>query len=238
MSNRDTIIEKIKKLLRMKRGGSQGEIENALALAAELARKHGIDLGAVDPDAEEQRITHVDELLKSRMPAEAKFAAAILVNFFSVQCVIHRGLNPVRSWQYRYVLHLIGTAWDCEVAKYVFAFLQGHFRRAWSRRANRRLKNRYAFLNGMFLGLASKLEREQAAQVNESGLILIGKAKLQRAEYVKQHWPNSEDSPLQKDNSDASEAHWAGVVAGQDTNIRKAMDGEAAPMRPQLEAAQ
>jgi hypothetical protein len=240
VSERDAIIDKIKKLLRMKRGGTQGEIENALAMAAELARKHGIDLASIDPDAEEQKITHVSEILSSRMPAEAKFAAAILVNFFSVQVVLHRRPNPQRLWQWQYSVHLIGTAWDCEVSRYVFAFLQKHFRRAWSNRSNRRIKNRYAFLNGMFLGLAAKLEAEreaQVAQVNAAGLIVIGRAVELRKAYASKHWPNCEDAPLKKDDSSATEAHRAGVVAGQNTNIRKAVNSAPAPARPALPPA-
>jgi hypothetical protein len=63
--NKDAIVEKIKKLLRMKRGGTPGEIENALAAAAELARKHSIDLGSINPDEEsaKERLTHLQELL-------------------------------------------------------------------------------------------------------------------------------------------------------------------------------
>lgn len=237
MNNRDAIIEKIKKLLRMKRGGSQGEIENALAMAAELARKHGIDLASIDPDAETQKITHVSEIMKSKLPSEAKFAAAILVNFFSVKIVIGCLNNPQRPWERQYVLNIIGTTWDAEVAKYVFAFLQTHFRRAWANRPNRRIKNRYAFLNGMFLGLAAKLEEERRAQVNEAGLILIGKLSIQREEYVKEHWPDSEASPLEKDDSDAYAARLAGVEAGQNTNIRKAVAKAPTPTRAALPPA-
>jgi hypothetical protein len=36
----NTALEKIKKLLRMKRGGTQAEIETALALAQQIAAKH------------------------------------------------------------------------------------------------------------------------------------------------------------------------------------------------------
>lgn len=235
--NRDAIIEKIKKLLRMKRGGSQGEIENALAMAAELARKHGIDLASIDPDAEEQKISHVSEILTSRLPAEAKFAAAILVNFFNVQVVIGQRNHPNKPWERQYLLHLVGTAWDAEVAKYVFAFLQTHFRRAWSHRPNRRIKNRYAFLNGMFIGLAYKLETERAAQSNEAGLVLIGKAAALRKAYVNEHWPNCEDSPLDKDDSGAAAARHAGIKAGEQTNIRKAVDKAPAPARQALPPA-
>jgi hypothetical protein len=47
-------LDKIRKLLRMKRGGTAGEVENALRMAQELAAKHGIDLNTVDPDVDER----------------------------------------------------------------------------------------------------------------------------------------------------------------------------------------
>jgi Protein of unknown function (DUF2786) len=230
--NPDPIVEKIKKLLRMKRGGSQGEIENALALAAELARKHGIDLASVDPDQESsaQRITHVEDVLKLRIPAEAKYAAAILVNFFSVAICIRSAVNrcffkkPAR-------MVIVGTAWDCDIARYVFIFLQRHFRHAWNRRENRRLKNREAFMHGMLLGLAAKLE---AQQPKGEGLILAANA---RKDYLAKLIPNAKDQNLTTDDSDASAAKYAGIVAGRKTEIRSGLNKTDAPQRPALPPA-
>ena len=237
--NQDLIIEKIKKLLRMKRGGTAGEIENALAMAAELARKHGIDVATVNEDESTQTIRHAEEALNSRLPLEAKYALAILVNFFNMNVVIRQQRHPRRPWDRQYVAVFIGTDWDREVARYVFIFLQKHFRSAWAARENRRLKNRHAFLDGMFLGLAAKLEMERNAnRTDETGLILIGRGKVARENYVKQHWPNSIPTKLEKDDSGADAAKWAGVQAGQKTNIRRAVDSgsAAAPARPALPA--
>ena len=118
----DPIIEKIKKLLRMKRGGTPGEIENALAMAAELARKHGIDLNSVNPDDESksETITHFEEVLKLRLPLEAKFAAAILVNFFNVQiCHMQGGTHREGYIKYKFnhSMIFVGTDWDIQVAQ-------------------------------------------------------------------------------------------------------------------------
>lgn len=233
----DQVIEKIKKLLRMKRGGTRGEIENALVMAAELARKHGIDLAGVDPDAETQKINHISELLTSRLPLEAKFAAGILVNFFNVNVIVSQQRHPRRPWDRVYILNLVGNALDTEVARYVFAFLQKHFRRCWAQRENRRLKNREAFINGMFLGLAYKLENERRQSVNEAGLVLIGNAVAERKNYVAKHWPDSKESNLKHDDSGANAAREAGVTAGLATNIRKAVATAPAPARPQLAPA-
>lgn len=214
-------IDRIKKLLRMKRGGTQGEIENALAAAARIAREHGIDMAGINPDEPDRdRLTHAEDVLKTRLPLEAKFAAAILVNYFSVEICMVKGR--------RYRVVFIGTAWDCEVARNVFIFLQRHFRYAWSHRENRRLKNREAFLDGMYQGLAYKLH-QQKPQGEE--LVLASAA---RKNYLAKLFPDAEDALLPDEDSNADAARWAGMLAGKDTEIRAGLNKPAAPARPQL----
>lgn len=237
--NQDAIIEKIKKLLRMKRGGTAGEIDTALALAAELARKHGIDLNSVNPDEEKgETITHFEEVLKLRLPLEAKFAAAICVNFFNVQiCHVAGGRIRKGDWTtlYNHMMVFVGTDWDITVARYVFAFLQRHFRWCWNHRKNRRLKNREAFLHGMFLGLAAKLEEARQKEVG-TGLIHIDRAIQLRKDYLAKLFPNAKDTNLKPDDSDASAAKFAGVLAGRQTQIRPGLDKPATPPRAALPA--
>lgn len=47
-TNKEAILEKIKKLLRMRRGGTPGEIENALAMAAKLAEPDSINQAVIE----------------------------------------------------------------------------------------------------------------------------------------------------------------------------------------------
>lgn len=231
----DEVIEKIKKLLRMKRGGTQGEIENALAMAAALARKHGIDLAGVDPDAEEEKIRHESDALNSRFPRlEGKLAMAILVNFFNVQVLISNRIHPTKPWQCQYLVNYIGTAWDIQIARYVFVFLQRHFRRAWLDRSNRHLRNREAFLNGMFIGLAAKLEAQRKLTTSESGMVLVGRAVQIRKDYLAKHWPENKTVDLDQDDSSAAAARWAGIQAGQKTEINSGLKSNTA--RPALVA--
>jgi hypothetical protein len=234
----DPIIEKIKKLLRMKRGGTPGEIENALAMAAELARKHGIDLNSVNPDDESksETITHFEEVLKLRLPLEAKFAAAILVNFFNVQiCHMHGGTHREGYIKYKFnhSMIFIGTDWDIQVARYVFVFLQRHFRYSWNHRQNKRLKNREAFLHGMFLGLATKLEEAKKKEVGV-GLMVLDRAVQLRNDYLAKLLPNAKDKKLESDDSDAWAAKHAGIIAGRNTEIRSGLNKADEPKRAAL----
>lgn len=94
---KDEAIEKIKKLLRMQRGGTPGEVENALRLAQEIADKHSVDLNGVDPDAEAQRpISHESIIHGARVQFECKYAALIVRAFFHVP--VDRGLERRKAY--------------------------------------------------------------------------------------------------------------------------------------------
>src|SRR5687767_2992501 len=110
------IVEKIKKLLRMRRGGTPAEIETALAIAHRIAHEHGLDLSKIDPneEASSEAITHVEQLLKSRLPLEAQLASAILVRYFNISVMITRRFGNVRQVS----LNFVGTTLDTEVARY------------------------------------------------------------------------------------------------------------------------
>jgi hypothetical protein len=231
---REEIIEKIKKLLRMKRGGTAGEIANALAAAAKLAREHSIDLGSVDPDAPDAvPLSHMDAKTAARLQDECKYAALVCQNFFNVTAMITDAKNGRRwrDWQ----IIFIGTTTDQQSALYIFEFLSGHFRRCWNHRPNKRLKNRPAFMNGIFQGLCQKLHEQRKAEVTGVGLVRLDQAVARRDQYLKAHWPDAGTRKMEQ-HSDASAAKWAGWVEGRKTEIRSGLDGAPAA-RPQLQPA-
>jgi len=207
------IIEKIKKLLRMKRGGTAAEIETALNLASELATKHGIDLANVDPneESEERRITHEDAVRTGRMQWESKYAMLIAQNFFNVNAVIRQV-----AWR-SCVITFIGTAWDIQIAIYVFRFLVGHFRREWNSRRGR-CRNRQAFMYGMFQGISVNLNSKRPT-VNANELAIVVHSKARRENYLTKTFgkPTKTDSTPDRD---AAEARLRGFIAGRETEIR------------------
>jgi len=235
-TDRERVIEKIKKLLRMKRGGTPAEVETALALAAELARNHGIDLGTVDPDqVKDEPIGHIDTATASRIGWECKYSGMVLAQFFNVN-VLLRGTAGRRGWgriipgrPSAYRLTFIGTAWDTRVAMYVYTFLVRQFRLAWRDRRGR-VRNRQMFLWGMYNGISAKLWEQRKQQVTEAGLVLIGSALARRQEYEKRFGP--QDSVSGRPDSDAKAAMYAGYVEGRKTEIRSGVTegGKAAPM--------
>jgi hypothetical protein len=232
--SQNAIIEKIKKLLRMKRGGAAGEIENALAAAARLAREHGIDLGTVDPDAPDAKpIGHEDAIRSSRLQDEYKYAALVCQIFFNVtSLVMDDKSSSSRRWR-DWKIVFIGTEWDRKIAIYIFEFLGRHCRRCWNQRANKRLKNRSAFMNGIYQGLCQKLHEQREQEISGEGLILLGRQGIARQEYLQTHWPNTGEKNMGPAN-DASQAKWAGYVEGRKTEIRSAVDAAPATARAAL----
>ncbi len=215
------IIEKLKKLLRMKRGGTPDEIATALELARSLAEKHGIDLNGIDPDAPDrekrQPITHADIVIGGRIQWECNYASLICNEFFEVKVFVNQF-----AWR-KSGLTFVGTAWDVEIAQYVYHFLVGHFRREW-RDKRGRCRNRRAFMFGMLCGLASKLRARRPKQSAGLGIVPVSAALQERKNYIALHFGDLTQTKAAPD-SDAAAAENRGWQAGQDTEIRSGLEG-------------
>jgi hypothetical protein len=212
----NTALEKIKKLLRMKRGGTPAEIETALALAQQIAAKHGIDLNAVDPNDESARqpIMHMDALSAARIQFECQYAGLVCEQFFNVSVFAWTRWNGRR-------LVFVGTKSDLDIAIYVYNFLVGHFRRDWRTRRGR-CRNRRAFMWGMYCGLCSKLRESQPEPTAEEALIVTGHAVRLR-DYIAENFGEMTSHDVEPD-TDAHAAKLHGWRAGKETNIRPAVE--------------
>ncbi len=218
-------LEKIKKLLRMKRGGTPDEIATALRLAQEMAQKHGIDMNTVDPDTEdrERPLSHEDEILGARIQWECKYAMIVVDKFFHVSAFLNHGWERVGSFaKRRHKITFVGSEWDRQIAIYVYHFLVRAFRRAWKHDSGR-CRNRQAFLYGMFLGISTKLRERQPKPVEgEPGLVLLNAALTRRSAYIGKHFGKLTQSDTAPDH-DADAAMNAGFRAGLNTEIRSGL---------------
>jgi len=205
----ENVLEKIIKLLRMKRGGTTAEVETALFLAQKLAYKHGIDISSVNEDEPtKEPITHDHGQIIDRLQVECKYAAMIAQRFFNIHAVIGRGIT------------FIGTKSNIEIARYVYHFLIKHFRREWKLK-KKRLRNRHAFMEGMYEGLWYRLATLEPKPGEKEGLILISN-QLAIADYIKKNFGALEKQEL-KSNSTAKAAHYHGFIAGKNTTINPAI---------------
>jgi hypothetical protein len=217
--DQEKIIEKLKKLLRMKRGGTAAEIETALRMARDLAAKHGIDLESVDPEerARTCQMTDADALVASRVQWECKYAALVVQQFFNVSFFLR---NPC----YReYRLTFVGSSWELLIALHVYRFLVSHFRREWKRRRGR-CRNRRAFLYGMYHGLSRKLDKQKAAE-QANALVRLEGALKDRNGYIERNFGKMESEGCAPDD-DAAKARLLGLIAGHETEIRPSVKAQ------------
>jgi hypothetical protein len=80
-------------------------------------------------------------------------------------------------------------------------------------------------MHGMYHGICSKLD-EQRVQTppSDSALILISRGLVQRTSYMEKRFGQTEKIDTTPD-ADAEAASLAGYLAGRDTNIRPAING-------------
>lgn len=217
--NNEEIIEKIKKLLRMKNGGTLAEIETALSLAQKLAQQHGIDINSIDEnEPKREPITH-DTINLRRVQIECKYAALIVQRFFNCNAVQGRGIT------------FIGTKTNIIIAQYVYNFLVKRFRYEWNNNSGR-IRNRQSFMDGMFQALYYKLAMMEPKPVEKDAIILANN-QSQVNLYVTEHWGKLANKKVTPDRR-ASTAFRHGLYAGKNINIRSAVNSNQVQIK-QLE---
>lgn len=218
MSASTEIIEKIKKLLRLSRSSNQHEAQLALARALELAREHGVAVEKLNPDeqAKENVVTHRDTEERQRLSYDKEYAIRICAAFFRISPVIS---NKVGTDRFGFpcvvkFTRFVGTASDVQIALYVYSFLVHHFAYCW-RKHRGRLKNRHAFVDGMFLGIYNKLlERQPEFISSEHALV-----ERSHQDYIDATIGKTTKHDCRTPDGDARAARMAGYLRGRETNI-------------------
>lgn len=220
---KEKAIDRIKKLLRMKRGGTSAEVETALQLAQKIAAEHDIDLNSVDPTDESkfEPIQEENVFVANGIPLECKYSGMICQQFFNIRVILISRYLEIRTFTYKKVIRFVGTASDIEIGKYIYNFLYKHFRREWKNKRGR-LRNRESFMYGIYLGIASKLKPEVDKTINEPGLVLR-KSRIDK--YMDNKHSKMKTVDLKPDRC-ADAALRKGFQAGVDTEIRKAVKTE------------
>lgn len=220
---REEAMEKITKLLRTQ-GRTCDEAETAQRLAAALADKHDIDLSQLDRE-EQERVLRVGQESLGRwrsVPPEASLAARIIRNHFDVQCI------SVASWEGTELVQ-IGMDHHRAIAGHVFEFVVAAFRKAWSRRTNRRLRKRADFMEGLYRGLSYALacaaeEIEKDATPDQAGLVAATGARIEA--YMRERWPNATTTNIKPRSCSGSLQ--AGFRAGMEIEINPAVTAPTA----------
>lgn len=211
------IIDKIRKLLRLGRdsAASPAEAASAMAKALQLAAEHGIDLGKLPADdGKGGGMTHQTENSTKGMAQHQ--ASRLVKRHFGVQTLFDStGLKPV--------VHFIGLEENCHLARYCYVFLVRSMNTAWRKRANRRLRDREAFIRGY----AVAIDRAMPAVFHQPGLVLSSDSYIERV-FMSPGTKITEFGGKAAKLSDA--AFREGFVTGTDAGIHNAIRGTDKPL--------
>lgn len=215
-------IERIKKLLRLARSSNPHEAQLALARAMALAREHSVSIEGLNPDeaAKEKTVTHEDTAESFRLGYDKECAVRICQMFFRVTPVFRTSVVMLRGWPKRAKrVSFVGTRADITIALYVYGFLLHHFAFCW-RKHRGRLRNRHAFIEGTFRGIARTLtdaEPEPTAQ-EAKGTELVA---AEHAHYISTQIGKTTDRAYGTPDHNAQAALNAGWIEGRKTVIAK-----------------
>lgn len=227
MNAQADIVEKIKKLLRLARSSNPHEAQLALARALELAREHHVAIEGLNPDdaAKEKTVTHEDTEPSLRLSYDKEYAVRICSLFFGITAVFRTAIVMHRGWPKR-ARHVsfVGTPTDVTIALYVYGFLQQHFAFCW-RKHKGRLRNRHAFIDGMFRGIVRRLfDAQPETDRNVTGTELV---VAERESYIAQHIGKTNAYAYGQPDHNAQAALNAGWHEGRNTVIAKPLNGGA-----------
>lgn len=207
-----SLIEKIKKLLRLgkDKGATAAEASSALAKAQQLAAEHGISLSEIgEADEETGVLTHISVPSLKGLPH--RLASGLIKRHFGVDTLFD-------STGAKAVMHIIGTPSQAQLAEYVYIYLVRALRQSWQQRENRRLKNREAFLRGF----SHAISRQLPEVFPQTGLILSHQS------YIEDRLlnPGEKLTSLPVSKKPLSEAAFShGLRAGRQAGIRNAIRG-------------
>ncbi|MFT3989962.1 MAG: DUF2786 domain-containing protein [Luteolibacter sp.] len=213
------IIEKIKKLMALAKNeaSNPNEAASAMQKAISLAAEHGIDLSSIPTDATgEPLLTHVSEPSQAGLPH--RLSSGIVKRAFGVDTLFD-------STRKQAVIHFIGKAENCELARYCYIYLVRTMRAAWRNRKNRRLRDRESFLRGF----AQAIDSQMAVTFHLQGLIVSSEAYVQNV--ILAHAPRAKVSSFALSKKKISDASFSnGYRDGKNTGIRNPIPGTSTPL--------
>ena len=213
-------IEKIKKLLRMKHGGTPEEVAAAIRLAEKIAKEVGINLGSViaDLDADLWTVRHNEVGSWERVPMELHLACKLCERVFDVDFVI-ASTKFLRGYRVanKSVLNVIGHELDRAIAGYCAIYVARQMRLAW-RHKRGRCRARGPFFSGFIQVIEKKLATIRPARERTEALI------LSRRDYIAKLWPNAKSKGAVYDGF-SMPAAIAGARAAKGVDVRRPVAG-------------
>jgi hypothetical protein len=234
--SQETIIERIRKLLRLGTSPNPHEAELAMSRAAEIAAKHKLDLGRIQVEQERPRADFLMVELSTRRPTLThRMSAAVCCDFFYVEVIWQRSRLRLQAC-------IVGLPQDMEIARHVFFFLQETVARHWTTFRAEWLQavrtwepqpDRRSWVLGFFSGLIRKLEQqrrefnaglqsEPAARTGYELVLAKTREAIERA--VAEIFPDAKDSSAPRLRPPKCLVSFQdGMQRGAETELRKVL---------------
>ncbi len=212
----DRMLQKVKKLLALAESPNVNEAEAAMAAAHALILRYNLDVAKAvqSVDYAWRRIG----LTSAAIGLDWKLVASILSRWFFVECV-WVSVYVARNDRMERQLEILGTATNLELAHYAHDFLHAACASLWRVHARAGLRgSRREFVAGVMMGFSQKLQTERAVHAGR-GLVWLGDPAL--GGYVKTRYRHLRS--MTSTGVRQSEAHQAGVNAGQKLRIHQGM---------------
>lgn len=235
MKPSDAIIEKIQKLLALANSDNEHEAKNATRMANELLLKYNLDLQQIS-DHQNEYVVFDAEDTGLTLKSHQKMIAQILMNFFFVKVMIMKNHSGYSSGeyssykgpraQYKKTFQLIGTKANCQIASYIFSFLNTAYPKAfqdyYDRNASVEKSHRDSYYKGLTIGIMEVLEATKFKIEEERGLVVKSDPKLD--EFVKNRSSGSYGSHSHSRTN--QEAYQKGIEDGAKMQLRKPIEAK------------
>ena len=232
MADTNPIINKIQKLLSLANSHNENEAKAAMNMANILLLKHNLSIQQIETHIDEQKTQYQTKNVKeglSTLRFHQKLIADLLQNHFFVKIIIiSKPIISALKPKYSKTIQLIGTKENCEIASYIFAYLDKAYPELWktylnnNQDANNRQKNSY--YHGLTKGIKTMLEATKWKVEEEMGLILTEDANL--LELVKQKTTGKYGARSNSCNVD-SKVYNDGIDDGANITLKKPINSES-----------
>lgn len=218
MSDRDAILDRIRKCMALSKSANEHEAAAALRQAQKLMEIH--QLTAADVALSDVKELSVKAVM-NRVTAWEAHLARLVADAFGCELIVGRQYEGLR-WV------LIGVAPHQEVAAYALEVLLrqcGTQRAAYVRRQPRSCKQATKVARGDAFAMGWAAGVEAAVQ----RLALGARDEALLAEYMAKTYPQLTSSKVVDRSKGVNLEHWArGLTAGRDAKLNHAMPGKAA----------
>lgn len=230
-----SIIEKVKKLLSLANSSNEYEAKLATSKANELLIKHNLDMQQIKDKTFDYE---TEEALRSGLTFKShqKLIAGLLKEYFFVRVVISRKFMGYSSGnhayyrqsraQYQKIIQIIGTKENCEIAGYIFSYLDDMYPKLWlqyKKQTEIDHSAKISYYKGLTRGIGDMLYDTRWRVQQETGLVLVNDHKLE--EYVDKRTSGKDYGGINDKNSN-SEVYKDGIQDGKKVTLRKPIQSD------------